>query len=73
MLLNLLSPPACAPPSLFLSPCLAGGWVRARVQVVEEGMGDLDIGAVYRYVYGSGSQDHSEWKEGEQLWSSQAS
>jgi 3-hydroxyisobutyrate dehydrogenase len=35
-----------------------------------EGLGDKDFSSIYRYIYGSGITD-SEWKEGQQLYSSQ--
>lgn len=35
-----------------------------------EGLGDKDFSSIYRYIYGSGSSD-AEWKEGQQLYSSQ--
>lgn len=36
----------------------------------DEGLGDKDFSAVYRYRYGSGC-DNPEWKEGQQLYSAQ--
>lgn len=36
----------------------------------DEGLGDKDFSALYRYRYGSGC-DNAEWKEGQQLFSSQ--
>lgn len=35
-----------------------------------EGLGDKDFSSIYRYIYGAGC-NNSEWKEGQQLFSSQ--
>ncbi|WIA21939.1 hypothetical protein OEZ85_004305 [Tetradesmus obliquus] len=39
-------------------------------RVEQEGLGDKDFSSVFRYVYGSGC-DNTEWKDGQQLFSSQ--
>jgi 3-hydroxyisobutyrate dehydrogenase len=39
-------------------------------RVEQEGLGDKDFSSIFRYVYGSGC-DNSEWKDGQQLFSSQ--
>jgi 3-hydroxyisobutyrate dehydrogenase len=36
----------------------------------DEGLGDKDFSSIFRYVYGQGC-DNMEWKEGQQLFSSQ--
>jgi 3-hydroxyisobutyrate dehydrogenase len=39
-------------------------------RIEHEGLGDKDFSSIYRYVYGSGCDNH-EWKDGQQLFSSQ--
>jgi 3-hydroxyisobutyrate dehydrogenase len=39
-------------------------------RINSEGLGDKDFSSIYRYIYGAGCSN-SEWKEGQQLFSSQ--
>lgn len=39
-------------------------------KINSEGLGDKDFSSIYRYIYGAGCSN-SEWKEGQQLFSSQ--
>eukprot|EP00775_Hariotina_reticulata_P002770 gene2770-3063_t len=39
-------------------------------KIKDEGLGDKDFSSIYRYIYGSGS-NNNEWKEGNQLFSAQ--
>lgn len=61
-------------PKVPTAPTAAGRHHKqpTKPQVLDEGMGDLDFSSIYRYVYGSGSETNTEWREGEQLWSNQA-
>jgi hypothetical protein len=67
------TPPFLAPLTLLLSAPCCDVLCRAVLylcRINAEGLGDKDFSSIYRYIYGAGC-NNSEWKEGQQLFSSQ--